>query len=83
MLPLQGLTVVDLSTVVFGPLARQILADYGATVIKVESPVGDSTRRTGLCLAGTAGRAVLSHLCTHGKGSYVAKRLLAGHDIGG
>lgn len=47
MLPLQGLTVVDLSTVVFGPLASQILADYGATVIKVETPEGDSTRRTG------------------------------------
>lgn len=29
MLPLQGMTVVDLSTVVFGPLASQILADYG------------------------------------------------------
>ncbi|MCD2511837.1 CaiB/BaiF CoA transferase family protein [Comamonas endophytica] len=47
MLPLQGLTVVDLSTVVFGPLASQILGDYGATVIKVEAPEGDSTRRTG------------------------------------
>lgn len=47
MLPLQGLTVVDLSTVVFGPLASQILGDYGATVLKVETPEGDSTRRTG------------------------------------
>lgn len=47
MLPLQGLTVVDLSTVVFGPLASQILGDYGATVIKVETPQGDSTRHTG------------------------------------
>lgn len=47
MLPLQTFTVVDLSTVVFGPLASQNLADYGAEVIKVEAPGGDSTRYTG------------------------------------
>lgn len=47
MQPLQGLKVVDLSTVVFGPLASQLLGDYGAEVIKVETPEGDSTRRTG------------------------------------
>lgn len=45
--PLAGLTVVDLSTIVFGPLTSQILADYGARVIKVEAPEGDSTRNTG------------------------------------
>ena len=47
VLPLQDLKVVDLSTVVFGPVASQILGDYGATVIKVESLDGDSTRHTG------------------------------------
>jgi len=47
MLPLQGVKVVDLSTVVFGPLASQSLADYGAEIIKVETPEGDSTRYTG------------------------------------
>ena len=47
MLPLHGVKVLDLSSVVFGPLASQTLAGYGAEVIKVEPPEGDTTRYTG------------------------------------
>jgi crotonobetainyl-CoA:carnitine CoA-transferase CaiB-like acyl-CoA transferase len=44
--PLSGVTVLDISTVVSGPLATMHLADQGANVIKVEPPGGDINRRS-------------------------------------
>jgi crotonobetainyl-CoA:carnitine CoA-transferase CaiB-like acyl-CoA transferase len=44
--PLSGVTILDISTVVSGPLATMHLADQGANVIKVEPPAGDINRRS-------------------------------------
>ena len=42
--PLAGLRIIDMSAVVMGPFAAQILGDLGADVIKVEPHAGDTTR---------------------------------------
>ena len=47
-MPLEGLRVIDASTILAGPLCCRILGDYGADVIKIEHPVhGDSMRGHG------------------------------------
>ena len=45
--PLNGVRIVDFTTMVSGPMAAAILADQGAEVIKVESPAGDEMRKIG------------------------------------
>ena len=45
--PLEDIKVIDMSRILAGPLAGQILADLGAEVTKIESPKGDDTRTWG------------------------------------
>lgn len=45
--PLVGIRVVDMTTILMGPYAAQLLGDMGADVIKVEAPSGDLVRELG------------------------------------
>jgi crotonobetainyl-CoA:carnitine CoA-transferase CaiB-like acyl-CoA transferase len=45
--PLAGISVIDFSTVISGPICSQALGDLGADVVKVEPPMGDPARYSG------------------------------------
>nr|WP_306269213.1 CaiB/BaiF CoA-transferase family protein [Pararhizobium sp. IMCC3301] len=73
--PLSGLKVLDLSRVLAGPFAGQLLADLGAIVVKVESPQGDDTRGWGppfIDRQDGSRDAAYFHSCNRGKHSLVA-----------
>ncbi len=91
MQALEGLRVVDMATVLAGPGAAKYLADFGADVIKVESPSGDGTRGMGWRdpqdgesfmwkVVGRNKRAVVLDLKT-GDGLDAMLRLLDGTDV--
>jgi len=73
MQPLSGLKVIELARILAGPWAGQTLADMGATVIKVEAPDGDDTRKWGPPFVDHAGEttAAYFHSCNRGKQSVV------------
>jgi crotonobetainyl-CoA:carnitine CoA-transferase CaiB-like acyl-CoA transferase len=67
--PLDGVRVLELTSVVLGPWACQILGDLGADVIKVEPPGGDSNRQLGP--ARHTGMGALYLTCNRNKRSLV------------
>ncbi|HEV8241595.1 MAG TPA: CoA transferase, partial [Thermoanaerobaculia bacterium] len=66
---LQGLRVLDLSRVLAGPIAAQVLGDLGAEVLKVEPPGGDDTRAWGPWFQG--GLSAYFQSCNRNKASLV------------
>ncbi|MBB5536407.1 crotonobetainyl-CoA:carnitine CoA-transferase CaiB-like acyl-CoA transferase [Rhizobium giardinii] len=71
---MKAVRVVELARILAGPWAGQTLADLGATVIKVESPEGDDTRRWGppFITDGDDVAAAYFHSCNRGKLSITA-----------
>ena len=53
MLPLDDITVIDLSHALAGPFASTMLGDMGANIIKIEPPTGDISRAWGPPFYGT------------------------------
>lgn len=68
-LPLDGIRVVDLTTVVSGPYGTLLLSDFGADVVKVEAPSGDVARDLGPRVHDGMGAVYLA--CNRGKRSVV------------
>jgi formyl-CoA transferase len=88
--PLSGVKVLDLASVIMGPVACQHLADMGADVIKVEAPEGDLTRSLGPRKSADMGAVFIT--CNRNKRSIVLDlkqpearavlhRLVAGSDV--
>ena len=89
-MPLEGLRVVELATIVAGPSTGKYLADFGAEVIKVEHPItGDTTRNMGFKDSGVAlwwkligrNKKPVTLNLSHPKGQDIARRLCADADV--
>ena len=88
--PLDGVKIIDLSTMVAGPYATMLLGDQGADVIKIERPGrGDQTRHYGVASGGISApflnnnrnkRSVAVDLKSP-QGVEIVKRLVEGADV--
>ncbi len=87
---LNGLLVLDLSRVLAGPYATQLLADLGARVVKIEAPRGDDTRgwgppfagdQSGYFLSVNRGKESVAVDLKHEGGAALVRRLAARADV--
>ncbi len=86
MSPLDGIRVIDLSRFLSGPFATQLLADYGADVVSVESPRGRELQPAGapdsyFFLSANRGKRSLALDLKGDEGRAVLSRLLARADV--
>ena len=88
--PLDGVRVLDLTNILFGPFAAQTLGDWGADVIKVEALTGDGWRYTGQFrnrgmsgqfMAANRNKRSLALDLKHAEGRAVLRRLIPTVDV--
>ena len=88
--PLCGYRIIDVTAMISGPLATQILADQGADVIKIENPAGGDHTRASPNRGGGLSAAFLNNNrnkrsvaidLKHERGRAVVLRLVAGADV--
>lgn len=87
--PLSGILVVDVSQMLAAPFAAMLLADFGATVLKIEPPKGDQSRRAGYNVGGTSvwwrqlGRNKYTVTCNlkDKRGQALARRIVEQADV--
>jgi formyl-CoA transferase len=88
--PLAGLKVVELGTLIAGPFASRLLAEFGAEVVKIESPDGgDPLRKWRKLYEGTSlwwfvqsrNKQSVTVNLKHPQGKEVVRKLVAGADI--
>ena len=87
--PLSGVKIIDLSSVISGPVATVLLCDQGAEVIKIESLDGDIVRRMGAgdgelspsFLTANRGKRSLAINLKEKKGTEIIKKLVLDADV--
>lgn len=88
--PLDGIRILDLTSVLFGPLGAQTLGDWGADVVKIESLTGDTWRyagqfrnrgMTGQFMAVNRNKRSLALDLKHPEGKAVLQRLIPNADV--
>ena len=89
--PLDGVRVAEMTSVVLGPYACQTLGDFGADVIKIEPPSGDTNRRLGpyrnradmasLFIGCNRNKRSIALDLKHADGLAAALRIIAGVDV--
>jgi crotonobetainyl-CoA:carnitine CoA-transferase CaiB-like acyl-CoA transferase len=66
--PLSGIQVIDFTHILAGPFCTQLLADAGATVIKIEPPAGEWSRQRGPQRSGANGEKISSYFAGVNRG---------------
>jgi len=89
-LPLQGIKVIELGTLIAGPFCARLLAEFGAEVIKIESPgVGDPLRKWRKLHQGTSlwwyaqarNKKSVTLDLKHAEAQEIVRKLVAGADV--